>query len=304
MSAYIGPYAQELETAIEAARAASGEVLRFYNDQSAETYVKGDGSPVTDADLAADTRIRSMMQSAFPQDALLTEETPDTATRRSNPRCWIVDPIDGTAEYVERTGQFDVLIALAVGGRPVVGVASQPVTGVILAAVAGQGAWEVTPEGNVPLRFAQAATPPRLATSKWYGAQDPVRVAAMIRIAAEMDTNPPVSLNVGFQARLLMDRNRTWDAYVGLPQLDQGSAANEWDFAAVDVITHEAGGRFTDAWGRLHRYNKISPRTSGGILVSSDSGLHDRLLEVIAPELPVIPPADPGNPQEPEATSD
>jgi len=293
---YTGPLARELEVAIEAAQLAASTVLRYYHDQSADLYTKGDGSPLTDADLAADRIIREILTRAFRDDALLTEESAGTPGRQSNPRCWIVDPIDGTAEFVNRTGEFDVLIALAVQGRPVVGVACQPVTGTLWAAVAGRGAWEIAGGDVVPFRFGPAHTPPRLLTSKWYGGNDPVRIAAMARIARALDTDPPHSVEVGFQARIFAEQVRSWDAYIGLPQLDMGSAANEWDFAAVDLITHEAGGRFTDCWGRLHRYNKRSTQTSGGILASSEGQLHERLLVAIADELPItVPPADPAD---------
>ena len=93
---YSGPFAQELTTALNTIQVASAEVRSIYESQSAETYIKGDGSPVTDADLASDRIIRQHLSQEFPDDALLTEEGVKDTARLRNRRCWIADPIDGT----------------------------------------------------------------------------------------------------------------------------------------------------------------------------------------------------------------
>src|SRR5215204_2822792 len=141
--AYSGAWRPELDTALAAGKAAEKLILDFYNSASAETYTKLDGSFVTDADLAADRTIRKVISHAFPADALLTEEGTRDPDRLRNRRVWIVDPIDGTAEFVKRTGLFDVMIALAVEGRPVVAVSVNPVGKRTQAAVLGAGAWEI-----------------------------------------------------------------------------------------------------------------------------------------------------------------
>lgn len=293
---YRGAFTRELETALDAGRRASRVILDFYDAQSATTYTKGDGSPVTDADLASDRVIRESISAAFPDDALLTEEGASNLDRLGNDRCWIVDPIDGTAQYVERTGLFDVMIALCVNGRPVVAVSVQPVADRVQAAVAGAGAWEIA--SGQARRFqitpptVVTHAPPRLVTSKWYGGRDDVRGPAVRRIAGRLGAAPPPILEVGFQSRAFSDAGRTYDAFIGLPSASRESIAQEWDLACVDLITHEAGGRFTDCWGRLHRYNKRSTSISGGILASAGPALHDALLATIAPELPGAMPAE------------
>ena len=283
---YHGVYRLELQTALDAARKASAVVLEYYNAQSAATYIKGDGSPVTDADLASDRTIRETISAVFPLDALLTEEGASDSGRLSNRRCWIADPIDGTVQYVERTGLFDVMIALCVDGRPVVAVATQPVADRIQAAVVGGGAWEIV--GDRVSRFAIAPPhiPPRLVSSKWYGARDDSRGESIKRIAGRVGAADPPILDVGYQSRRFSDAGRTFDAFVGLPPVSKSSIAQEWDLACVDLITHEAGGACTDCWGRLHRYNKRSTSISGGILASARADLHRDLLAAIAPELP------------------
>lgn len=290
--AYSGPFTHELATALEAARRASRVIMEFYDAQSVATYTKGDGSPVTDADLASDRVIRETIGDAFPDDALLTEEGASNPDRLSNDRCWIVDPIDGTAQYVARTGLFDVMIALCVHGRPVVAVTVQPVVGRMQAAVAGAGAWEIDGDDAERFLIASPAVPPRLVSSKWYGGRDNGRAAAVQRIARAIESAAPPILDVGYQSRAFSHSARTYDAFLGLPAESKTSIAQEWDLACVDLITHEAGGRLTDCWGRLHRYNKRSTGISGGILASSGPDLHQALLTVIAPELPAAMPAD------------
>jgi 3'-phosphoadenosine 5'-phosphosulfate (PAPS) 3'-phosphatase len=79
--------------------------------------------------------------------------------------------------------------------------------------------------------------------------------------------------------------DNTFDCLIGLPTEPGQTMAWEWDFAA-DIITNEAGGRFTDAWGRPFRYNKRIPRNIGGVVLSVDSVTHDRVTAAIRPELP------------------
>lgn len=284
------PFERELAVAIDASREAASVILGFYSSGSVETYTKGDGSPVTDADLASDALIRRVIGSAFPDDPLLTEEGAKDESRLGRSRCWIVDPIDGTAQFVAGTGRFDVMIALVVDGRPMVAASAHPVSGRIHAAVEGQGAWTYLGQQRDPFRIGSPPHPPRLVSSKWYGGSE--HHAELERIAAAAGGTAPPVLEVGFQARAFDESERVYDAFIGLPPPSGVSIAQEWDLAAVDLIVHEAGGRFTDCWGRRHRYNKRSSGISGGILASASPDLHEALVTAIALEIPAHPPAE------------
>ena len=290
----VSSWSQELAVAIDAAHRAAAIVNEFYDARTAETYTKGDGSPVTDADLASDKLLREIIGSAFPNDGFLTEEGAQNLERRNHDRLWIIDPIDGTAQFIAGTGRFDILIAFAVGGRPVVAVTIQPTTGLMHAAVKGEGSWSITPEGIERFRTDTVPEPPRIASSKYYRGHDGRE--KIVRIAEALGADEPPIMDVGFQPRAFDDSERTYDAFVGLWNPPGDSAANEWDLAAPDLIVNEAGGRFTDLWGRDFIYNKRNTHISGGLLVSASTGLHERLLEVIAPELnvpmPALDPAD------------
>lgn len=286
-------YAAELETAISTARQAAEVVRQFYRSRDAETYTKGDGSPVTDADLASDEIIRSAIAAVFPDDALLTEEGAADTERLEHARVWIADPLDGTAQFVAGTDRFDILLALVEAGRPVVAVSVQPPTGLMHAAVAGEGAWVFRDDGFAPFALEPAPEPPRLVTSKWYRARE--EKPLIDRIAARVGAPEPPILEVGFQPRAFDPTERTYDAMIGLWHPPGESFANEWDIVAPDLIVHEAGGRFTDLWGRPYAYNKRDTHISGGILFSASPELHARILDAVAPELPAAPAMDPAD---------
>src|SRR5262249_58951641 len=123
------------------------------------TETRADGPPVPSAALAADEAIRAAVREAFPGDAILTEEGADDPSRLSNRRCWIADPLDGTSYFIAGSDDFDTFVALAVDGAPMVAVSLPPVTGLLVWAVAGRGAWMDL--GNaVPQRLAPSHRPP------------------------------------------------------------------------------------------------------------------------------------------------
>lgn len=282
-------FAHEFNMALDAAERASQQILQFYSAQSANTYTKRDGSPVTDADFVADTTIRGVITSAFPHDAFLTEEGVADDARLSNPRVWIVDPIDGTAQFIAGTGQFDVMIALAVDDQVQVAVVMQPTTGLVHAAVRGQGAWRRSQGAWTPFSLSPAFNPPKLVASKYYRGVE--MEPALSEIATALATDIPTVMDVGFQPRAFDPSQQTYDAFIGFPHDPGTSFANEWDLAASDLIVNEAGGRFTDCWGREYAYNKRNTHISGGILAVDDPQLHQRLVAAITTFLPSAMPA-------------
>lgn len=278
-------YAREMAVAHRAVLEAGAAIRDLYDRQAAETYTKADGSAVTDADLAADRIIRACITDAFPNDAILTEEGADDQGRLDVRRCWIVDPIDGTNQFVNRTGEFDVLVALVEDGVPVVGVMHQPTTGLTLGAVAGGGAWRDDGDGPRPLRFDPVpdGIAPRLMTSLWFGAPD--NLAILNGISAALGGGEVAVTSLGITVRRMTAPQLVADALVGFRQDGNLAMAWEWDFAAADVIVHEAGGRVTNLRGERHRYNKPNPRNAGGIVLSVDPRTHDQVLTGLQPWL-------------------
>ncbi|MGH2531222.1 MAG: 3'(2'),5'-bisphosphate nucleotidase CysQ family protein [Thermomicrobiales bacterium] len=276
-------YVPELVCAIDAAKRAGAVVRDLYERSAALSYVKHDGSPVTDADLAADRIIREALRSSYPDDVLLTEEGADDPARLDVARCWLVDPIDGTKQFVNRTGEFDVLIALIVAGRPVVGVSLQPTTGLLLSAVEGGGASIERDGASQPLRLLPAASPPRLVTSLWLGA--PASMPILSRVAERLGAKPPDISELGIYTRTFVPPGNRYDALIGFGVTGTESMGWEWDVAVTDLVLHEAGGRVTDLSGQLLRYNKPSPRNTSGLVAAVDPGTHERVVAAIEPEL-------------------
>ena len=130
------------EAVIALARAAAAEILAVYDSEFAVQH-KDDRSPLTAADLASHRCIAAGLQALTPDIPLLSEESKDLdiAARRQWPRFWLVDPLDGTREFIKRNGEFTVNIALIEEHEPVLGVVRVPVTGVCYFAARGHGAF-------------------------------------------------------------------------------------------------------------------------------------------------------------------
>ena len=141
MTALNDAYRAELDAALDAAHDAGRILLRHYAGPS-KSWEKSKDNPVTQADLEADAAIGARLRAAFPDDGILSEETANDPTRTARPRAWIVDPMDGTKEFVGRIPEFAVSIALAERGEPVVGVILNPAAGVGVFATRGGGAWK------------------------------------------------------------------------------------------------------------------------------------------------------------------
>lgn len=278
------PYRAQVDAAILAVTEAATAVRDLYDRHAAATYTKGDGSPVTDADLASDRIIREVLAERQPGVPILTEEGTDDTERLKARRVWIADPIDGTQQFVGRTGNFDVMLALVDDGRPVVGVALQPPTGFLCVAVAGFGAW--TGEGIGALRrISLPESPPEIpvvGTSVWFGA--PENIPAVERVAARLDGTVAAVSEIGFTPRGLLEP-RAFDLLLGF-RMDGGeTAAFEWDFAVGDLYLHEAGGRLTDLDGQPLVYNKPNPRIGRGFVASTHPALHAQAVSLVAAEL-------------------
>ncbi|MEJ2219002.1 MAG: 3'(2'),5'-bisphosphate nucleotidase CysQ, partial [Gemmatimonadota bacterium] len=205
------------------------------------------------------------------QDATLSEESKDDLARLAARRVWIVDPLDGTKEFLSRNGEFSVMIGLVVDAEPVLGVVYRPTTDVLHAASRGAGAWREADGERVALKPAGA----RMDALRMVGSRshhDPL-LEEMQQALAIDDVEP--SGSVGIKCGLIAEGRR--DVYIHpVPYL------KEWDTCAPEVILREAGGTVTDCLGDRLQYNKPDPRQSHGILATAP-GIHDEVLRVIEP---------------------
>ena len=276
---------RDLDAAVSAALAAGAIVREFYDGKTAATYAKGDGSPVTDADLAADEAIRQVLHDLCPDDPILSEEGLDDDRRLTASRCWIVDPIDGTEQFIQRSGEFDVLVALIENGRPVAAAGFQPTAQLMVTAIAGEGVWIRRGGGDLEqVRIERAGDRLRLATSKWFGA--PGNEAIVQAVADRLGVEPEKPTVTGFSPRLFL-APRMVDVMIGIRPNGPQNMASEWDFAVADLVFHEAGGVVTDLVGERFRYNKPVPHNLNGLVAAVDPVSHARVLGALQEELAV-----------------
>lgn len=259
-------YAGELRCASAAARAAGIEILRHYG--TVESERKAGGSPVTAADHAASDVITRRIRAAFPGDAILCEEAVDSPARLDAQRLWMVDPLDGTKEFLAQNGEFSVMIGLAVGGEPVVGVVYLPSQKRLYAAISGAGAWLETDGGVRPLMAGRDGDRLRLVTSRSHADATVEAVCAALPI-----TERRPSGSVGIKCALIAEGECDLYAHP-VPYM------GEWDTCAPEVILREAGGSVTDCRGRPLLYNKRDPHQPNGILACGP-GLFETVLPVV-----------------------
>lgn len=261
-----GVFDQELRVAEQLARQAGAIVVDYYH-RGAEISWKGQDDPVTAADRAANSLLVSGLRSAYPQDGILAEESLDDAARLARQRVWMVDPLDGTREFIGHIGEFSIMIGLAVAGAPVLGVVYQPVDDVLYRAVVG-GSAEIVLQGLArPLAVSQVGDPAtmRLVASRSH--RDPLvdAVAGRLGIVQERPSGS-VGLKIGLLA------TAQCDVYI-----HPSPGLKEWDTCAPHAILLAAGGAISDAWGRPLSYNKPDVRQRQG-LVATNGRIHARVV--------------------------
>jgi 3'(2'), 5'-bisphosphate nucleotidase len=241
-------YTAWLEQSAQIALEAGQRILAVYR-QPFDVDHKHDGSPLTAADRAAHEVIVAGLQRLSPGVPVLSEEsaTIEYRGRAGWRRFWLVDPLDGTREFVNRNGEFTVNIALIEDGQPVLGVVVVPVTGVVYLGQRGRGAWKETGGARAPIR----ARPYRggratVVASRSHRGEHVDRFLA--RLEAREGAYDTTSL--GSSLKLCRVAEGAADVY---PRLGPTS---EWDTAAAQCVVEAAGGRVTDLHGAALRYNK------------------------------------------------
>jgi 3'(2'), 5'-bisphosphate nucleotidase len=268
-------YERELAAARDIALAAA-EVVRTFVGKPLEVESKAGDEPVTQADYAANRLIVDRLAREFPDDVILSEEIPDDGSRHGATRVWMVDPIDGTRDFILGDSGYAVMIGLSVNGRPMVGAVSQPLTGKTYLGVVGDGAW-MSREGEEPLPLhTSTLTGPtgiRLVASKSHRTPRIDAIRRALQIEDEINIG-----SVGLKMGLVAEADRDLYVYTG-------GRTKIWDTCGPEAILTAAGGRVTDLDGRPLTYVARELFNQRGI-VASNGPLHDRVLAVIAPLIP------------------
>ena len=253
----------ELNMAKQAAIEAGGVILNYYKAEY-EIRDKGYHNPVTTADHAADSRLNEILLDAYPEYGWLSEETVDSPERITKERVWVVDPLDGTKEFIEGVPHFVVSIALVENGIPIVGVLYNPVTNELFTASKGNGAFL----NDKPIHCSTKEN-----------------IGDMVIINSRSET-----------------RHRLWEPYggtfgelraIGSVAYKLGLTAagkadifaslrpkNEWDICAGDCIINEAGGKLIDLHGNPRTYNQENTLIKPGLIAGSLNAV-DNTFEIL-----------------------
>jgi myo-inositol-1(or 4)-monophosphatase len=257
-----GDLAHELEQARSVALEA-GEILRrHFRDGGYEVGSKGRDNPVTSADLEADAALRDHLKRTFPDYGWLSEETADNAERLSRRRVWIVDPLDGTKEFIKGIPEFVVAIALAEDGVPVLGVTYNPIKREMFWAARGAGCHlDDTPvhvtaatglSGAVVL-----ASRSETARGEWNAYKDQIVAKPIGSVAYKL---------------ALVAAGKADATFTATPK-------SEWDIASGAALLAEAGGVMTDIHGHPIRFNRRYVKLDG--FVAAGPALHAALSSLI-----------------------
>lgn len=245
-------YTRELDVAREAAKEAARVLLEHYAGDR-EHWEKSEDNPLTEADLASDRAICSALREAFPDDAILSEETVGDLARVQRSRVWIVDPMDGTKEFIGKIPEFGASIGLVVDGEPVVGVIHNPPADVAVWARKGGGCFrdgervQVSSVGSLDEAVVIAS---RTEISRnqfepyegWFKELRPVgSIAWKLACIASGDGDLNVSV----------------------------APKNEWDVCAGDVLVREAGGIYCAFDGSTRVYNQAKTLIDCGMAAGS-----------------------------------
>jgi 3'(2'), 5'-bisphosphate nucleotidase len=238
-----------IDSVIEVAIAAGQKIREIYRAGSFEPELKSDNTPVTSADLAAHRIICSSLAKLTPEIPVLSEEDAQIplAERKTWSRYWLVDPLDGTGEFIAGSLDFSVIIALVEHNRPIMGIVYVPMTEVCYYAIAGLGAYKRSEGAEVRIRCralpSDKGVSLRLAVSR---RQDPQSVLKLFNQPQHCEL---VAMGGAALKSCLIAEGRA-DCYVRL------GPTGEWDTGAAQIIVEEAGGKLMDISLQPLSYNE------------------------------------------------
>lgn len=240
-----------LPEALQLARAAGDAIMAIYDTADFGVDMKADNSPLTKADLAAHAILEPGLQKLIAGVPVLSEEgeLPSWEIRKQWPRYWIIDPLDGTKEFIKRNGEFTVNIALIENGEPILGVVHVPALNISYSGIKGVGASKYENSNQIAIYTrkinADSGEPVAVVASRSHGA-DAVD-ALLAKISAKLGE---VALkNMGSSLKLCLVAEGAADIY---PRL---ALTSEWDTAAAQAIVEAAGGQVLTDKLAVMRYN-------------------------------------------------
>ncbi|HIA03636.1 MAG TPA: 3'(2'),5'-bisphosphate nucleotidase CysQ [Myxococcales bacterium] len=254
-------FEHELKVALAAAKEAADAICEF-NGTETEIQYKNPIEPVTEADMVADRILSAALLGAFPDYGWLSEESIDSPARLSKDYVWVVDPLDGTREFIAGRPEYCVSVGLVVKEEPVLGVIVNPATGHCFSAVIGAGS---TLDGE-PIHVSKTVDS---ATGVTLVSRSESRRNLLTRFDSILTLEPMGGMS---HKLCLVAAGHAAATFTRFPR-------NEWDVAAGIVILQEAGGVMTRLDGSPLRFNQSSPEIVG--MAASNNGSHQELLDLV-----------------------
>jgi myo-inositol-1(or 4)-monophosphatase len=254
-------YSEEIKTAERAANEAGSIIMGRFRGKF-DIREKSKNNPVTTADLEANRKIREIIQGRFPEDGWLSEEDSDDSRRLAASRVWIIDPIDGTKEFIEGVPQFAVSIGFVVQGRPQVAVVFNPAEGRLYRAAAGQGA-ELNGE-RICVSGREEMHGALLLVSR----SEPLRKFQIFVDLCEIQSVGSIAFRLAKVAGGDGDGTLTF------------RSIHEWDVCAGVLIVEEAGGKVVDGNGKTLVFNRRETKHHG--IVAANEKLTDGIQGLVA----------------------
>lgn len=252
----------ELDLAVDAAIKAGQAIMDIYQTDF-KSKTKDDDSPITEADLSSNRIIKEILTKSG--HYILSEEDEDNIERLDQKTIWIVDPLDGTSDFIDRTGEFTVMISLVWDGKPILGVINWPDGKKLYVAQKGKGAFMF--ENNKWKKISVSSTSD-LKSSNAVGSRHHLSDKEKSLIEK---LGIPKFTSIG--SSLKVCKISTGEADVYFTYTDKMS---EWDSAASNCIVSEAGGKMTDMKGNEITYNNKDVKHQNGILVTNGI-LHEKI---------------------------
>ena len=258
-------YIEILSQMISAAVSASKKICEIYNSEFNITE-KEDDSPLTTADIESNRIITSHLRSCFPEYSILTEEEADDESRLTNENgVFIIDPLDGTKEFIKHNGEFCVSMALAISGKIACGVVTVPVQKTIYYAISGLGAYKC--DFNLLSNGFSFGIGKKLSVSS---RRDKV-IVALSRSHGDKKTEEMLNRNSHRILATMTKGSCLKGCLIAEGILDVhyrfGPGTKEWDTAGMQIICEEAGAVFTDIHGKPLVANRQDPQNLEGFII-------------------------------------
>ena len=243
----------------------AGDAIREISKKDIIKTQKSNNSPLTAADLSANQILKERLLGCFPEYGWLSEETHDDLTRLEKKRVWIVDPLDGTKEYINKIPEYVVSVALVEDGVPILAAILNPATEDLFYAMKGKGAWlnekSISCDYSVRDKIEVLASRSEINKGDWQRFTDRFDVKPMGSIAYKL---------------ALVAASQTHATFSLEPR-------SEWDIAAGVLLIQEAGGIIHDLSGNAFIFNQKNIRVNG--IIASSKNVYPEMMKKIEPEL-------------------